>query len=117
MPYAHSGQASESITVPTDAKVLTANSVSCGARTACDGLGFACNTPATFYVVHWLQVANLSFLKPAPNGVNYIDIRRFFLHARCEFSGMIKYSQHFIVHNFESRPLSGQGDRQARLFC
>src|SRR2546430_17396026 len=70
------------ISAATDAKVLTAGSVSRGARTACGGFGFACNTSATFYVFHWLQVTNLSFPKSTPNGVNYIDIRRFFLHAR-----------------------------------
>jgi hypothetical protein len=77
-----SGKAS-AITTATDAKFLTAASVSRGACAACGGFGFARNTPATFYVFYWLQVLNLSFLKSAPHRVNYIDIRRLFLHGRC----------------------------------
>jgi hypothetical protein len=78
----HSDKASEAITAAADAKFLTASG-SRGACAACGGFGFARNTPATFYVFYWLQVLNLSFLKSAPNGVNYIDIRRLFLHGRC----------------------------------
>ena len=81
MSYPGFGQPS-AITAGTDAKFLTAASGSRGACAACGGFGFARNTPATFYVFYWLQVLNLSFLKSAPNGVNYIDIRRLFLHGR-----------------------------------
>ena len=77
-----SGQASATIAA-ADAKFLTAAFVSRGACAACGGFGCARNTPATFYVFHWLQVTNFSFLKSTPNGVNYTDIRRFFFHAGC----------------------------------
>jgi hypothetical protein len=54
-----------------------------GACAAFGGFGFARNTAATFDVSYWLQVTNFGFLKSAPNGVNYIDIRRLSLHGRC----------------------------------
>jgi hypothetical protein len=72
-----SGKA-RAIPAATDAKFLTATSVS---RGAC-GSGRACNTATTFHVLYRLQVTNFSLLKSAPNGVNYIDIRRWFLHGR-----------------------------------
>jgi hypothetical protein len=50
---------------------------------ACGGFGFARNTAATLDVFYWLQVTNFGLLKSAPNGVNYIDVRRLFLHGRC----------------------------------
>jgi len=81
MPYPGFGQAS-AITAGTDAKFLTAASGSRGACAACGLFGCARNTATTFHVLCRLQVLNLSLLKSAPNGVNYIDIRRFFLHGR-----------------------------------
>jgi hypothetical protein len=29
--------------------------------------------------------------------------------AALELSGLTRYSQHFIIHNFETRPLPGDG--------
>ena len=81
------------------------------------GFGCARNTPTTFHVFYWQQVRNFSLLKSAPNGVNYIDVRRLVLHAVVELSGLIKYSQHFIVHNFESRLLLETGHPETRLSC
>ena len=63
-----------------DAKFLTAALVSCRACAACRGFGCARNTATTFHVLYRLQVTNFSLLKSAPNGVNYIDVRRLFLH-------------------------------------
>jgi len=74
------GKAS-AITAATDVKFLTAASVSRRACAACGGFGCTRNT-ATFHVLYRLQVTNFSLLKSAPNGVNYIDIRRLFLHGR-----------------------------------
>ena len=54
-----------------------------GAGASCGGFGFARNTATTFHVLCRLQVTNFSLLKSAPDGVNYIDIRRLFLHGRC----------------------------------
>ena len=81
-----SGKAS-AITAATGAKFLTAASVSRGACAACGGFGCARNTATTFHVFYRLQVTNFSLLKSAPNGVNYIDIRRLFLHGRFRVSG------------------------------
>jgi hypothetical protein len=53
-----------------------------GTCAASGGFGFARDTAATFDVFYWLQVTNFSFLKSAPNGLNYIDVRRFPLHNR-----------------------------------
>jgi hypothetical protein len=80
-PYAGFRKAS-AITAATDAKFLTAAFVSCGASAACGGFGCARNTGTTFHVLYRLQVTNFGLLKSAPNGVNYIDIRRLFLHDR-----------------------------------
>ena len=79
--FAGFGKAS-ALTAATDAKFLTAAFVSCGACAASGGFGGASNTATTFHVLCRLQVTNLSLLKSAPNGVNYIDIRRLFLHGR-----------------------------------
>jgi hypothetical protein len=70
------------ITAGADAKFLTTAFVSRGAFAACGGFGCARNSSTTFHVFCRLQVTNFSLLKPAPNGVNYIDIRRLFLHGR-----------------------------------
>ena len=68
------------ITATTGAKFLTAALVSRRACAACRGFGCARNTATTFHVLYRLQVTNFSLLKSAPNGVNYIDVRRLFLH-------------------------------------
>ena len=81
MPFAGFGKAS-AITAATDAKFLRAASVSRGACAACGGFGCARNTATTFHVLCRLQVSNFSLPQSAPNGVNYIDIRRFSLHGR-----------------------------------
>ena len=45
--------------------------------------GFRHAGPATtFHVFHRLQVTNFSLFKSAPNGANYMDVRRLFLHDR-----------------------------------
>jgi acyl CoA:acetate/3-ketoacid CoA transferase alpha subunit len=54
-----------------------------GASVACGGFGCASNSATTFHVLYRLQVTNFSFLKSAPNGVNYIDIRHLFPHGHC----------------------------------
>ena len=79
-----SSSKASAITAATDAKFLTTASVSRGGCAACGGFGGARNTATTFHVLCRLQVTNFSLLKSAPNGVNYIDIRRLFLHDRCE---------------------------------
>ena len=55
-----------------------------GASAACGGFGFACNTATTFDVVSRLQVTNfdVSLLRSAPNGPNYIDVWEFVLHGQ-----------------------------------
>ena len=68
-------------TAATDAKFLTGASVSCCACAACGGFGCALNTATTLHVLYRLQVTNLGLLKSAPNGVNYLDIRRLFIHG------------------------------------
>jgi hypothetical protein len=83
MPFAGFGKAS-AITAATDAKFLTAAFVSRGAFAACGEFGCFRNPPTTFHVLCRLQVTNFSLLKSAPNGVNYIDVRRLFLHGRCK---------------------------------
>jgi hypothetical protein len=61
---------------------LTLLVVACGARAACDGVGFARNTATTFDVFYWLQVTNFNvLLNSAPNGPDHIDIFRLCLHA------------------------------------
>jgi len=76
-----SGKAT-AITAATDAKFLTAAYVSRGACAASGGFGCARNTATTFHVLYRLQVTNFALLKSAPNGVNYMNIRRFSLHGR-----------------------------------
>jgi hypothetical protein len=74
-------EAVRAITAAAGAKFLTAACVSRSACAACGGFGCARNA-ASFHVLDRLQVTNFGLLKSAPNGVNYIDIRRFFLHGR-----------------------------------
>jgi hypothetical protein len=81
VPTLNSGKASAT-TAATDVRFLTAASVSRGACAACGGFGCARDTATTFHVLCRLQVTNFRLLKSAPNGVNYIDIRRLFLHGR-----------------------------------
>jgi hypothetical protein len=68
-------------TAASDAKFLTRTSVSRRAWAACDGFRRA-RTATTFHVFYRLQVTNLSLLNSAPNGLNYMDVRRLFLHDR-----------------------------------
>ena len=69
----------------SDAKFLTRASVSRGAWAAYGGFRRA-RTATTFHVFHRLQVTNLSLLKSAPNGLNYMDIRRLLLHDGCRLA-------------------------------
>jgi hypothetical protein len=69
------------IIASTDARFLTVAPVFCGACAACGGFRRLRNTAATFHILCRLQVTKFSLLKSAPNGVNYIDIRRLFLHG------------------------------------
>ena len=79
MPPLDCGKVS-GITAASDATFLTRTSVSRGAWAACDGFRRA-RTATTFHVFYRLQVTNLSLLKSAPNGLNYMDVRRLFLHG------------------------------------
>ena len=81
MPFTGFGKAS-AITAATDAKFLTTAFVSRRACVACGAFGGACYTATTFHILYRLQVTNFSLLKSAPNGVNYIDVGRLFLHSR-----------------------------------
>jgi hypothetical protein len=81
VPYTGFSKA-RAIPAAIDAKFLTAALVSCRACAACRGFGCARNTATTSHVLYRLQVTNFSLLKSAPNGVNYIDVRRLFLHGR-----------------------------------
>jgi hypothetical protein len=69
-----------------------------GTWAACGGFGFARNaTTTTFDVFYWLQVTNFNvFLKSAPNGADYIDIRRLLLHGRFRIADSTQYSQRFF---------------------
>ena len=82
------------ITAATKAN-LTAPAFSCVARAA--GAGFRCarTTATTFDIFYRLQVTNFGLLKSAPNGLNYMDIRRLFLHGRCRLPDLL-YSQTFV---------------------
>ena len=54
------------------------------ARGACAGFRCARTTATTtFDIFYRLQVTNFGLLKPAPNGLNYMNIRRLFPHGRC----------------------------------
>lgn len=81
IPFTGFGKAS-AITAAIDAKFLVTASVSGRACAACGGFGGARYTATTFHVLGRLQVTNFSLLKSAPNGVNYIDVLRLFLHSR-----------------------------------
>ena len=81
LPPLDSGKVS-AITAATDARFLTVTPVSRGAWAACGGFRRARNTATTFHVFYRLQVTNFSLLKSAPNGLNYMDVRRLFLHGR-----------------------------------
>jgi len=85
MPPMDRGKVS-GITAATDTRFLTVASVSRGAWAACDGFRRA-RTATTFHVFYRLQVTNLSLLKSAPNGLNYMDVRRLFLHDRFRLRG------------------------------
>ncbi len=70
-----------------------------GTWAACGGFGFVRNAAATttFDVFYWLQVTNFNvLLKSAPNGADYIDIRRLVLHGRFRIADLIQYSQRFF---------------------
>ena len=80
MPPLDSGKVS-GITAATDARFLTVAPVFCGACAACGGFRRLRNTAATFHILYRLQVTKFSLLKSAPNGLNYMDVRRLFLHG------------------------------------
>src|SRR6266481_7971373 len=78
--------------------VLVAACTARGACAACGGFEFARNAATTtFDVFYWLQVTNFNvLLKSAPNGADYIDIRRLVLHGRFRIADLIQYSQRFF---------------------
>ena len=64
-----------------DAKFLTVARLLRGACASCSGFRRA--RTATFHVLLRPQVTKFSFLKSAPNRLNYMDIRRLFVHGCC----------------------------------
>ena len=59
----------------------------------------------TFDVFYRLQVTNFNvLLKSAPNGADYIDIRRLLLHGRFRIADFTQYSQRFFfaLHSLNS---------------
>jgi hypothetical protein len=65
----------------TDTRFLTVAPVFCGACAADGGFRRLRNTAATFHILCRLQVTKFSLPKSAPNGLNYMDVRRLFLHG------------------------------------
>ena len=74
------------ITAAAKAKFLTAASFFGVARAA----PFRCAraSATTFDIFYRLQVTNFGLLKPAPNGLNYMNIRRLFAHGHRTFTGL-----------------------------
>ena len=70
-------------TAAAKAKFLTAACFSFVARAVCGGFRCARTTATTFDILYRPQVTNFGLLKSAPNGLNYMDIRRLFLHGPC----------------------------------
>jgi len=94
--------------------VLLAAYTARGTSAACGGFGFVRNaaTTTTFDVFYWLQVTNFNvFLKSAPNGADYIDIRRLLLHDRFRIVDLTQYSQRFFI----ALPLLGIAFVRVRL--
>ena len=63
-------------------KFLTTAAFSRVARPACGGFRRPHTTATTFHIFHRRQITNFGLLKSAPNGLNYMDVRRSFLHDR-----------------------------------
>ena len=70
-------------------KLLTAALFPRVARGACAGFRCARTTATTFDVFYRLQVTNFGLLKSAPNGLNYMDIRRLFPHGPCRLPHLL----------------------------
>jgi len=64
-------------------KFLTATAFSRVALAACRGDRHARSTGTAFDIFYRLQVTNFGLLKSAPNGLNYMDVWRLFLHGPC----------------------------------
>jgi len=71
------------ITAAAKAKFLTAARFSYVAHAVCGGFRCARTTAAAFDIFYRLQITNFGLLKSAPNGLNYMDIRRLFPHCHC----------------------------------
>ena len=98
---------------------LTAVSFSRVTRAVCGGFRCACTTATTFDRFYRLQVTNFGLLKSAPNGLNYMDIRRLFLHGRCRLPDSLLLAN--ICSPCQSKrghlAPSGQSHGEARLSC
>ena len=106
-------------TAAAKAKFLTAACFSRVARAVCGGFRCARTTATTFDIFYRLQVTNFGLLKSAPNGLNYMDIRRLFLHGRCRLPDLL-YSQTFVRSvnpKGEHFAPSGRSEGEARLSC
>ena len=68
-------------------KFLTVVSFSRVACAAFGGFGRDRATATALDIFYRLQVTNFGLLKSAPNGLNYMDIRRLFLHGPLQITG------------------------------